>query len=449
LTQWVNLPVDIAPAVPEIASDNFASNTTLGGGSDLYVLNRGDNSIVRVAQNGRIRAVRYLIAPGPSFTVSGLTVSEDAQTLWVTATTSHEGGIVLQVPAFGAGLVTPSLVRQAHDDGATTPVAMGANMFARELSPFQGLGPLFNGKSCLACHNSPEPGGMGTTDDSFVTRVGILSGDMFDPLLGAGGPVARAHSISELGFNCGLPVGVPPAANVVSKRSAMTVRGTGLMDFVQSRDILAVQTAQSVGVRGKVNRLADGRIGRFGWKGQIATLVEFMGDAFRTEMGLTNPLFPDDLVNGCGANWVKPEIDAVPLQAVTAYLETLDPPVPAASCLASPGAATFATTGCASCHTPSYPGPGRTINLYSDLLVHDMGPALDDHVPAASALGSEWRTMPLWQVSLRSHFLHDGRAATLTDAINAHGGQATDAVTAFQELSPADQQGLLDFLGCI
>jgi len=448
MTHWANIPVDIAPAVPEIASDNFASNTTLGGGSDLYVLNRGDNSIVRVGQDGGVRAVRYLVASGPAFTVAGLTVSEDAQTLWVSATTAA-GGIVLRVPAFGAGLVTPGLVYQAHADGAVDPVAMGANMFAREISPFQGLGPLFNGKSCIACHNSPVPGGMGTTADTFVTRVGVLSGGTFDPLLGGGGPVARAHSITELGFSCGLPVGIPAAANVMSRRSAMTVRGTGLIDFVQERDVLAVQTAQSVDIRGKVSRLDDGRMGRFGWKANIGTLVEFMGDAFRTEMGLTSPLVPEDLVSGCGSNWVKPELDGVPLQVLTAYLETLDPPVPASTCLTSAGAATFAASGCAGCHTPSYAGPGRTINLYSDLLLHDMGPALDDHVQTGSALGNEWRTMPLWKVSERSHYLHDGRATTLTDAITAHGGQATAAVTAFQALSPADQQGLLDFLGCI
>jgi CxxC motif-containing protein (DUF1111 family) len=338
---------------------------------------------------------------------------------------------------------------QAKSDGANDVLSFGQNIFAREFSPVQGLGPLFNGKSCIACHNSPGPAGMGVTDDTFINRVGVLTGSSFDPLLGHGGPVARAHSIAELGFYCGLPVGIPPQANVVSKRSAMTVRGTGLIDFVQDRDILAVQAAQPADVRGKVNRLDDGRIGRFGWKAQIATLVEFMGDAFRTEMGVTNPLAPNDLVTGCGSNWVKPEIDGMPMQVVTAFLESVDPPVPAATCLSSAGASTFAAVGCASCHTPSYPGPSRTINLYSDLLLHDMGPALADQVPAASATGSDFRTMPLWRVSERSHFLHDGRAASIPAAIAAHGGQAAASLAAYQALTPADQQAVLDFLGCI
>jgi len=123
--------------------------------------------------------------------------------------------------------------------------------------------------------------------------------------------------------------------------------------------------------------------------------------------------------------------------------------VPDASCTSSTGATTFATVGCASCHTPSLPGPSRTINLYSDLLVHDMGPALDDQFVAGSASGSEWRTAPLWRASERVHFLHDGRAATIADAIAAHGGQAAAAAAAYAALDPASQQALLAFLGCI
>ena len=149
-----------------------------------------------------------------------------------------------------------------------------------------------------------------------------------------------------------------------------------------------------------------------------------MGDAYTHEMGMTNPLVPDDEVTGCGANFLKPEIDALPLQTVDTFMAALDPAVPDASCTSSAGATTFATVGCASCHTPSLPGPGRTINLYSDLLVHDMGPGLADQFVAGSASGSEWRTAPLWRASERVHFLHDGRATSVADAIAAHGGQA-------------------------
>jgi CxxC motif-containing protein (DUF1111 family) len=89
------------------------------------------------------------------------------------------------------------------------------------------------------------------------------------------------------------------------------------------------------------------------------------------------------------------------------------------------------------------------VRLYSDLLLHDMGPALADGFEQGSAAGNEFRTMPLWRVEDRSHFLHDGRATTLADAILAHGGQSAGAAAAFQALSPSDRSALLDFLGCI
>jgi hypothetical protein len=453
IQSWAfDLPVDLTPAVPEIANANFASNTTLGGGSDLYVLNRGNNTIVRVAQDGHVIAVRRIHVADHAmhgFRANGITVSEGAQTIWVAATMPGSQGIVIQLPSFGAGFVTPQLVSHARAAGAPDATAMGGDMFSRDFGVFQGLGPLYNARSCGDCHASPTAGGMGLTADTQVTRVGRIDNGVFDPLAGHGGPIARAHSISELGFFCPLPTGVTPLANVTSVRSAMSLRGTALIDAVLDKDVLAIQAAQAPEIRGKLNVLDDGRTGRFGWKGHVATLVEFMGAAFRDEMGVTNPLAPRDLVNGCGASLLKPEIDAVPLVDVAAFLSTIDPPVPAASCTTSTGAAVFAATGCAGCHAPQLPGPGRTVNLYSDLMLHDMGPGLDDHVPMGSAAGNEWRTMPLWRISERGRFLHDGRASTIDAAVAAHGGQAAASAAAFGALDAASHQALLDFLGCI
>jgi CxxC motif-containing protein (DUF1111 family) len=90
-----------------------------------------------------------------------------------------------------------------------------------------------------------------------------------------------------------------------------------------------------------------------------------------------------------------------------------------------------------------------TAFLYSDLLLHDMGAGLADGFAQGSATGNEFRTAPLWGVSQRQHFLHDGRASTIVDAISMHGGQATAAVDAFNALSAADRQALLDFLNGI
>ena len=464
----LNEPIDIAPAMPEVGARNFASNTTLGGGSDFYVLNRGTNSIVRIRQDGKEIATRKIHAEVPGFRVQGLAVSEDARVIWVTATAPGRQGVVLRMPAFGAGPVTSSLVDHAEDGGQNGAVAQGADIFNNQLQPDQGLGPLFNGRACNDCHNTvvannrlvPFPGGMGVSPGSFVFRVAHIENGIFDPLLGRGGPIARQHSIAELGIPCRLPTGIPPQATAVSKRSAMTLRGTSLLDNIRVTHLEQVRLSQPADLRGRLNRLADGRVGRFGWKAQTATLVEFMGEAFRDEIGLTNPLAPRDLVNGCGASTLHPEADAVPLTSLVAFLNTLDPAVPADACLASPGAAIFAEQagggiGCATCHRPTMFGPGSsgsnptTIRPYTDLLLHDMGPGLADGFLQGSATGSEFRTAPLWRLSDRQQFLHDGRANSIGEAIQAHGGQAAGAVDRFRALGSSDRQALLAFLSCI
>ncbi len=452
-TPFFDEPIDLAPATREVAAHNFASNTTLAGGSDMYVLNRGNNSIVRMSLNGDVRAVRQIEADLPGFRVNGVAVSSDGQTLWVTATAPHRQGVVLQLPAFGASPITSSLVAEARAGGATDVTAIGTDMFAHNFTPAQGLGPLFNGQSCDSCHSSPAPGGMGTGIGQNELRLGRINHEGKFMLLDGGAP-ARVHSIAELGIPCGLPTGVPPSANITSLRNAMTLRGNGLLDAIAERDILANQAAEPALTRGKPNLLADGRIGRFGWKADVATLDEFMGVAFRDEMGVTNPFAPRDVVEGCGGFSPNPEIDALPLQAVASFINTLDPPVPSAACLSSSGAAVFTAIGCANCHTPALNRPGAAaagnkVQAYSDLLLHDMGPGLADGFQQGSALGSEFRTMPLWRVSERSKFLHDGRAVTLPDAVSAHGGQAAASRDAFLTLDPVNLQALLDFLGCI
>ena len=430
----------------------------MGGGSDFYVLNRGDNTIVRMTQGGDVVAVRAIEADLPEFRVAGFVVSEDARTIWVTATAPNRQGVVLKVPTFGAGDVTTTMIAEAAGAGTSGAVAQGADMFERDLAPAQGLGPLFNGQACESCHNNSAgvefDGGMGVAPDSFVVRIARVTHEAFH-LLPSHGPIARQHSVAELGSPCGIPTGVPPQANATSLRSAMTLRGTSLLDTIRIGNIDQVRLAQPPDVRGRLNVLDDGRFGRFGWKAQTATLVEFIAEAFRDEIGSTNPLAPRDLVRGCGASIDTPKADAAPLTSVAAFLNTIDPPVPTALCLTSQGAAVFASAGCATCHTPTMFGPGNsgavptTIRPYSDLLLHDMGEHLADGFVQGSATGREFRTMPLWRVSDRRHFLHDGRAATMLDAIMAHGGQASSALAAFIALSPANRQALLDFLNCI
>lgn len=448
-----NLPIDLAPTTREIAHGSFASNTTLGGGSDLYVLNRGDNSILRMSVGGEVLAIRDIESDVRDFRVNGIAVSSDSRTIYVTAVIPGGGGVLLAVPSFGAAPVSTELLALAKADKMDGDMSAFAGfLFSLNLNPAHGLGPLFNDRSCAGCHSSPMAGGMGLLGSNDVRMVGRRRADgAFDTLDHRGGPAARTHSIAELGVPCDLVPGIPPKASVVSPRTAMSLRGDGLLDTIAVGDILANRATQPEAVRGRPNTLPDGRIGKFGWKANVHSLIEFMGVAFRNELGVTNPLQPVDEVRGCGANAGRPEVDAVPLQATARFLNGIDPPAPAAACLNSPGAALFNSVGCATCHTPSLPGPGarQAVPLYSDLLLHDMGPALDDKMQQGSARGNEWRTAPLWRVSERGRLLHDGRALTVTDAIAAHGGQGQAANTAFAALDAAAKQSLLAFLGCI
>lgn len=128
------------------------------------------------------------------------------------------------------------------------------------------------------------------------------------------------------------------------------------------------------------------------------------------------------------------------------------PPAPAARYgteSSSDGAALFESIGCAKCHVPSLPVADGRIYLYSDLLLHDMGPLLDDKTVQGDAGGSEWRTTPLWGLGLRDRYLHDGRATTLRDAITAHGGEAEIVKRRYLQLDPDEEEALRRFLASL
>jgi CxxC motif-containing protein (DUF1111 family) len=317
----------------------------------------------------------------------------------------------------------------------------GRVVFATTFTPAQGLGPLFNNTSCLGCHNTPVPGGGGLDGLATVLRIGQLTNAGFDPMLGRGGPLARAHAVSELGVPCPLSAGVPSGANATSVRNAPALFGDGRIDMIPDAVILAGAVARDDGIHGRPN-LVDGRVARFGWKADTLNLRQFIGEAFRNELGLTTPIAPTDFesAGACGGDTGAPEVDGSIGADVFAYVANLPAPPP------SRGDPTlFNRLGCGECHVASLGG----VALYSDLLLHDMGRALDDGFTQAAATGHDWRTAPLWGLSQRSRFLHDGRARSIEAAILAHSGEAEAVAQRFRALPATDRSALLAFLSTL
>src|SRR5262245_42998588 len=462
-------PVDLAPVVPEVANPGFSSNTTMAGGSDIYVANRGNGTIVRLRQDGTVVAVRRIVLPGgrdlgPGL-LNGIATSPNAQKIWVTVSGAlpdhaNSPGALLELPAFRPGKAaaqeTHQPIRAAHDIGPGDLITRGAELFGADFAPAQGLGPLFNARSCLECHRTPTAGGMGRKGLSVVHRVGQFDGQEFNDLAGFGGPVARTHSVAEIGVPCALAPGPPPQANLISVRNAPALYGLGLIELIPD-DVIRAGAVIRGRVYGRPNIVRDAhgreRVGRYGWKADVATLEQFVAEAFRNELGITSPLAPVDLVpDDCGGPppgraW---DDDGSTIRAVTAYLASLRPPSPRNRGLNPAGRTLFSSIGCAACHTPTLrAADGNDVPLYSDLLLHDMGPTLDDGVTQSWATGKDWRTTPLWGLGMRPRFLHDGRATTIREAVLAHDGEAADAAIGFRRLTETEQTALLSFLSAL
>jgi CxxC motif-containing protein (DUF1111 family) len=249
--------------------------------------------------------------------------------------------------------------------------------------------------------------------------------------------------------------------------------GLGLLAAVPAQTIIDGATRESSvapDVAGHPNFVWDsiGRqttLGRFGLKANMATLREQSASAASGDMGITSSVFPleicADPVVGCASH--PPELTDDQLTAVTTYIQTLAVParrsVTAAAVVR--GEQVFRSAGCATCHTQTMmtgtvaDAPelsSQRIHPYTDLLLHDMGPALADNRPDYLATGSEWRTSPLWGIGLtpvvngHTNFLHDGRARSLLEAVMWHGGQATTARDAVRNASAADRSALIAFL---
>jgi CxxC motif-containing protein (DUF1111 family) len=466
-------------------------------------------------------------------------------------------------------------------------VELGRHLFTRVWEPAlagpdsgDGLGPMFNGRSCAECHHQGGVGGGGsalhnvefiqqlvpdTDSEWYLTRVSressrvhrgrptdvvmlhrfgvrkeyavwradeIIALSRFDPEIkpklglsreypeahgpprGEGSFVDHQHDASlaqpcvmklsmmpnvegirfhvvphpeppTVGFICGgcrtPPYREGPRAWAINTPPLF---GLGRLEQISLADVQAIAAAQPETIRGRAAILPDGRLGRFGWKAQHASLRDFNDEACAVELGLNTPtarqaapprLDLADEEEGASPYWRRvrsnPNISAHGVDAVTAFVRALPQPrelvdtrgLRAAQAsdpapTASPntvvndvlvGRRLLLSIGCAVCHTPEI---GVVSGVYSDLLLHDIGTetwgsyfqrGFGEHTAAPG----EFRTPPLWGVADSPPYLHNGRAQTLEQAIEAHGGQAEEAAKNFrEELTPDQRRQLVAFL---
>ncbi|MEO1702089.1 MAG: di-heme oxidoredictase family protein [Pseudomonadota bacterium] len=363
-----------------------------------------------------------------------------------------------------------------------------------------GLGPLFNARSCQGCHikdgrgHPPSPG-----DKNMVSMLfGLSNPDGGpDPVFG--------HQFQDqaiVGFQSEgrvevtyepYPFTYPDGTQVVLRRPLYSTRtgladdtslnpriappmiGLGLIEAIPDEAILSLADPDDLdddGISGRA-AMSGAALGRFGWKGVAPSLLAQTTAAFSNDMGLSTRERPaawgdctltQDICRSAihGNEGGKPEIADELLDLVVFYSKHLAVParrdVDDAAVLR--GKQNFYGAGCIACHVPKFatapeadkPLRNQLIWPYSDFLLHDMGPLLADANPTSDRLGAEWRTPPLWGIGLtqivsgHTQFLHDGRARSLEEAILWHGGEAEAARDNFAALSVKERDNLIRFL---
>jgi CxxC motif-containing protein (DUF1111 family) len=338
----------------------------------------------------------------------------------------------------------------------------------------QGLGPLYIRAACASCHADDAKG------PGFVTKIVIVEDDGFTPAADQSA-LAFGHTVRPfLTSGATTPIDIPEGIDnlKVSTRIGPAVFGRGFLEAIADEEIERVESEQQArgdDITGRIHRVAfqseanpDTRfhshapgdvslIGRFGFKARIASLDEFTADAFQGDMGFTSLMRPNELPNPDGladdvAQGIDMDIDTI--NDIADYMRLLA--IPRRADVA--GADLFAQVECAVCHVPSmktradYPYEQlRNIDapIFSDLLLHDLGADLADGLVDGDAGPTEWKTAPLIGLRHLRNYLHDGRAATIDEAIRLHAGEASASVAKYEALGDDERNTLLEYLSTL
>jgi CxxC motif-containing protein (DUF1111 family) len=419
-------------------------------------------------------------------------------------------------------ILSASAIARADDaptgfDNSTNGFA-DQNTFQADLASFEeveaikdGLGPLYNAQSCRECHQNPVTGGASQITE---LRVGHLDqkGRFQNPRI----PIARGTVVitgrslvndRAICPNKDFPdteiqERVPDRENIRTLRVSLNLLGDGFVEAIADQTLIDLARSQCRASRGTICGQAlrvpileapgQTAIGRFGWKDQHASLLSFAADAYLNEMGITNPLQPNEVTTLCNTADEpndKPGDDGLAdIDRFARFIRSTKAPPRDHTLAATPkavrGAALFNRLGCTTCHVQSlttaptgtkvnggaFTVPdalgGKTIHPYSDFLLHDVGTgdgiviAVPEHY-GRNAYEIDWkgwsdrlvqrtrnkiRTPPLWGVRMRTRLMHDGGSMTFTDAIRRHRGEARQVVRKFNDLSRSDRQAIEEFL---
>jgi CxxC motif-containing protein (DUF1111 family) len=406
----------------------------------------------------------------------------------------RNAAIVCATAAAVIGLVA-GLVSARFDRSVTAEMKeVGHELFVRQWVAHDpqahgdGLGPVFNATSCVACHFQGAVGGGGdaahnvvayevhptvrdrklqhglvhafAVDKSFVESRALVKTSF--PIIAGGDRVVGGCTVRFEDFD---PVRIETANSIalfgdglIDRLSESTIRLSHVGRFAKQMGREFGGDFQTIG-SGRPRNLPDGRLGRFGWKAQFATLEEFVAAACANELGLGNPLMQQAKPLGKEYSCDKADLTRKEFRQLVAFVEAIPRPVEVAPKdskqreIATRGKKLFTSIGCAECHTPDL---GNVAGLYSDLILHSLTSKESDGyqhqiivevpLPHDHPKPDEWRTPPLWGVADSAPYFHDGGSGTLYDAIQRHEGDALVVTKAFKALNVEDQQSLIAFL---
>jgi CxxC motif-containing protein (DUF1111 family) len=391
-----------------------------------------------------------------------------------------------------AGFDTPTLVQSPASKSSSNGMAeppgdtfkLDQQIYETAHDVNSGLGPVFNARACVECHQNPVSGGASQFTE---LRVGHRDANrnFVNPTVPINGGADQIGGRSIVNDRAVIPEAqehIPVTENIRALRAALNTLGDGFVEAIDDSTLLAIAARQPEISAGRIHGEAievpvleapgELRVGRFGWKDQHSSLLSFIGDAYLNEMGVTNRLRPKDITT-VGKVTSDPEDvpDNLGLADIDHFAQfirgTKVPPrdaVLANTASAVAGERLFASTGCSTCHvssiTTARPGTvidggtfvvpealgNKIIHPYSDFLLHDI--ATGDGIVQAGPqdTANKLRTAPLWGLRMRPRFMHDLRSLTLQDAIERHEGEAEHVIRQFRELPQADKQQIISFL---